>query len=178
MAITVTNVLQGPADIWTGAVGVAEPTSNATAPGAGWVNAGSTSGGTKLSIKPGYGMLTVDQAALPVGARLQDMTVEVSTTLAEQTLANLRVALNQAVAATTFLEVDSAITNTDPNYAAVLLIGQRPGGGGRMVIVRKVLSTAGVETEYKKDGQTLIPVTLTGFYVSSSIKPVRVDDTP
>jgi hypothetical protein len=40
------------------------------------------------------------------------------------------------------------------------------------------LSTANVGVPFKRDGQTVFPVTFEAFYVSSSITAVRTDDTP
>lgn len=178
MTITVTNLLQGPADIYVGTVGAVEPTSVATI-GVAWTNVGSTSGGSKLTINQNYSMLTVDQTAIQVDARLQTVTHEVSTTLAEPTLANLRIALNMASSAgTTLIPDPSANVNTSPAYGAVLLAGTRPGGGARLVILRRCLSTASVDLEHKKDGQTVLPITFSAFYVSSAVLPVKIDETP
>jgi hypothetical protein len=136
VTVTVTNLLQGPADVWTGVVGVTEPISNA------------------------------------------DLGLAVVTSFAEATLANLRVALNQAVAVATKIEVDPTIKNASPTYAAVMLRGKAPGGTGRTVILRRALSTENVALAHTKGDKTVIPVTFTGFYVSASVKPIVIDDTP
>jgi hypothetical protein len=113
-----------------------------------------------------------------VGSRLTEQNFTIDTKLAEATLANLRVAMNLATGAGTTLELDSAISNADPNYVAVLLEGQRPGGGNRRVIIRRALSTEGIEMEFTKDGQTVVPVTWTSHYVSDTVKSIKIDDTP
>jgi hypothetical protein len=122
--------------------------------------------------------MTVDQVAMPVGSRKTEQTVAIATAMAEATLANLRMALNQATAVTTFVELDADITNADPLYQAVCLEGQKPGGGPRRIFVRRTLSTEAIGMPFQKDGQTLVPVTFTAYYVSSTIKAVRIDDTP
>lgn len=178
MSVTVTNLLQGPAAVWIGTFGATEPVNADAAPGTGWTNVGGTDGGAKLTVSQSYSNLTVDQIAMPVGSRMTDLSVSVDTSLAEATLANLKTALNMAAGAGTSLELDPTITNADPNYAAVLLIGQRPGGGNRLVIIRRALATGNVELAYAKDKQTVIPVTFSGFYVSAAVKPIKIDDTP
>jgi hypothetical protein len=179
MAVTVTNLIQAPANLWVAVFGTAEPANNSTAPGAGWVDAGGTDGGVTAEVQQGYSYMTVDQIAGPADARLTDMTIKVGTNLAEATLANLRVALNQLTSANTFMEADPTLTGISPNYAAILLRGMRPGGGGpRTVIVRRALSDANVQLAFAKDGKQMVPVSFTGLYVSASIKPFKVDDTP
>lgn len=178
MTITVTNLLQGPADIYVGTVGAVEPTSVATI-GVGWTNVGATLGGSKLTVAQDYSTLNVDQTAIDVDARLQKVTHTIDTTLAEPTLANLRIAWNQATSAATSISLDpSATVNASPNFTAVLLAGTRPGGGARLVILRRALSMAGAALEHKKDSQTVLPVTFQAFYVSSVILPIKVDETP
>lgn len=179
MTVTTTNLLQGPADVWTGTFGVTEPANAAATPGTGWVNAGATDGGVTLTLGQTYSNMTVDQVAMPVGSRLTEQNASVATTLAEATLANIRVALNQAISAATTAEFGGDdIVNSDPTYQAVLLKGRAPGGTGRIVILRRTLSTESIGVPFQKDGKTVIPVTWTAYYVSSSIKAVKIDDTP
>lgn len=178
MTVTVTNLLQGPADVWTSIVGSVEPTSNATAPAVAWIDAGGTEGGVSARINQGYTNLTVDQIAGAVDARLTDLTLAVVTSFAEATLANLRTALNQAVNAATKIEIDPTIKNASPTYAAVMLRGKAPGGTGRTVILRRALSTENIELAHTKGDKTVVPVTFTGFYVSQSVRPIIIDDTP
>ncbi len=178
MPVTTSNLLMGPAKISTGAVGSTEPPSNATALPVAWTDIGGTNGGATLNISQTYTPMTVDQVAMPVGARKTEQGVSIVTAMAEATLANLRMALNQAVAVTTFVELDADISNADPLYQAVCLEGQKPGGGPRRVFVRRTLSTESIGIPFQKDGMTLVPVTFTAYYVSSTVKAIRIDDTP
>jgi hypothetical protein len=75
-----------------------------------------------------------------------------------------------------YVEIDAEIGNAEPPYSAVILRGQRPGGGSRLVIVRRCLSTESIGMSWTKDGKTMIPVTFEGYYVSKTIKAVRIDD--
>lgn len=180
MAVTTTNLLQGPADVFVATFGATEPADAETAPAAAWVDAGSTDGGVTLTLGQTFSNMTVDQVAMPVGSRLTEQMATVATTLAEATLANFRRALNQATSAATTVEFGGEdIVNSDPLYQAVLLRGRAPGGGTpRLVILRRTLSTESIGVPFQKDGKTVLPVTWTAYYVSASIKAVKIDETP
>lgn len=178
MAVTVSNLLMGPARIYVAPFGTTEPADATVALAVGWVDVGGTTDGATLNIEQTYTPLVVDQIAQRVGSRLTEQNFSVATNMAEATLANLRNSMNMADGTGTVLELDSAISNAEPLYKAVLLEGQRPGGGNRRVIVRRALSTEAIEMAFSKDGQTVVPVTWTSHYVSSSIKSIKIDDTP
>lgn len=179
MTVTSTNAMGGPITLWVGTFGATEPVNAGTAPATDWTQVGGTEGGATLTLTQGYTNYAFDQIAMSPGADLSSQAVSVATNLAEPTLANLRVAANQAVDAATDLELfGDDLTNDAPNYQAVLLQGKKPGGGPRMWVVRRCLSTKDIGIPFKKDGQTVFPVEFTGYYVSASITAVRVDDTP
>lgn len=178
MAVSVSNLLAGPAVIYVAPFGTAEPATPATTPAVGWVDVGGTDGGARLVMNTTYTPLTVDQIAGPVGSRLTDRAITIATSMAEATLANLRTALNLPVGAGTTLEVGAEISNAEPLYKSVMIVGQKPGGGPRLVILRRALSTESIEMAWTKDGKTMIPVTFSGYYVSSSISSIKIDDTP
>lgn len=176
MPVTTTNLIQGPATLYIGAFGVAEPLTVADAPGAGWTDVGGTKEGVELSVAKEFAVLEVDQLIDEVGRTVTKRTVSIKTSLAEATLANLAHALNEAAPAAQVLEPTADLTSFSPAYKAILLDGIAPGGFRRRIIVRKALSTDSVASAYKKDGMTLVPVTFTGHYVSASIKPYKIED--
>lgn len=179
MAVTTTNLLQGPADLFHGVFGATEPVDAGTAPAAAWSDLGGTDGGATLTVGQTYAPMTVDQVAMPVDARKTEESVSVATSLAEGTLDNLRRALNIAVAPTeTEIEaLGELFSNSSPLFSAVLLKGQKPGGGPRLVVVRRALSTENVAMAWTKADKTMIPVTFTGYFVSASVRALRIDDT-
>lgn len=176
MGVTGSNLIQGPATLYTGAFGVAEPATVATVPGAGWTDVGGTKDGVELSFADEYAVLDVDQLIYEVGRRRTKRVVSVKTQLAEATLANLALAIANTAPAGNVLEGDDGLTAFAPAYGALLLDGIAPGGFRRRVILRKTLPTDSVGTAYKKDSQTLIPVTWTLHWVSTSIKPWKIED--
>lgn len=176
MAVTATNVLQGAGTLLISPFGSPEPANATTAPTGVWVDAGATSGGATLTLGQTYTNKVVDQIPMPVGADVTDQMVTIATSMAEATLANYRAALNMAAATATTLEFGGTAPAVS-TYSAVMLKGVSPAGTPRLVIIRRALSTESIESAYTKDGIRLIPVTFTGYYVSDSIKAVKIDDT-
>jgi hypothetical protein len=189
MSVTATNLILGPATLYSAPFGSTEPANTNTAltapPIAPWVDLGGTSGGLTLTINQTYTPLTVDQLVDNVGGRLTAREITLATSLAEATLQNLAVALNGGtiaagtpgtVPATYTPKTDSSATQ--PTSVALLFDGWAPGvpPSIRRVIVRKVLQTGSIGVGYQKDGQTLFPVTFTAYYVSASIAPFFVQD--
>jgi hypothetical protein len=178
MAVTTTNLLMGPVEVWSAPFGTAEPANAVAAPATGWVDLGGTSDGVTLTIGQTYTPMNVDQVAMAVGSRKTDQTITVATNLAEATLNSLRAALNQVGETGTELELDAEVVNNDPAYQAIMLRGSGPSGDPRMVILRRTLSTEGVGIPFAKDAMTVVPITWTAYYVSSSISALLISDTP
>lgn len=183
MAVTATNLIMGPATLYTATFGAVEPLDTAIAADPDslvWTDVGGTSDGVNIVLNNDYTELTVDQIVDRVGSRLTKRTMTIQTNMAETTLENFKVALNGGTIATgagyKSLEPNFATSATQPVYIALLLDGFAPGQTRRRVIVRRALSTANVEVAYKKDAQTMFAVTFTAHYVSASIAPFKVID--
>lgn len=189
MAVTALNLLAGPGVLYSGAFGATEPADSAvnTTPSAStWGDVGGTNDGVTVNISQEYFELDVDQVVDVPGRRLSKRDVQVETNLAEPTLLNLALALNEPSSAVTasaaYTTFDPSNTNaaTQPTYKALLFDGWAPGasagGFNRRVVVRKVLSLEGTEPKYEKAGQTVFKCTFGAHYVSSSIRPFRIID--
>lgn len=176
MAVTGSNLIQGPATLYAGTFGVAEPATVATVPGAGWLDVGGTLDGVEFAVNDTFTPLVVDQVVYEVGRRRTSRVVTIKTQLAEATLANLASAISNTAPAASVLTADDGLTVFSPAYQAFLLDGIAPGGFRRRFILRKAISTDSVALSYKKDGQTVIPVTFTGHWVSASIAPFVITD--
>lgn len=182
MSVTVTDLTQGPATLYRGAFGAVEPLDtavNATPAASAWTDMGGTTDGAKLSIKTEYSMMEVDQLIDIPGTRATMREITVETNLAEPTLNTLSYALNGGTISTgatweAYEPIDSDAA-TQPTYSALLIHGW-VGTARRMVILRRVLSVEGTETEYKKDGMTVFKVKIQAFYVSASTRPFRIID--
>lgn len=185
MSVTATNLILGPATLYSGSFGAAEPLDsqvNGTPSATAWTDVGGTMGGVKLSINQTYTALQVDQIVDTVGRRLTARDIQLSTQLAEATLLNLQAVLNGGTTVTgsgatpTTYDPANAISATQPLYSALLMDGWAPNQFRRRVFVRKVLSMSSVDVEYTEATQTVFPVTFGAHYVSSVITPFRVVD--
>lgn len=182
MTVVATNLIAGPAELWVAVFGTAEPASPTAAPIAPWRSVGGTTGGVRLQADRSFFTLEVDQILQDVGSVPTGENFSIATSMAEGTLENFALAVNelessiQTGTGSSYLELGGALPGGTPNYVAVLLDGRAPNGKRRRITLRKGLSTASVEQAYQKSGQTVIPVTWKGHYVSPSIKPIRVED--
>lgn len=180
MPVTTTNLIMGPGELYTAAFGAAEPATVVTAPAVAWTNVGGTMDGVTLNISQEFTELEVDQVVDVPGRRLTKREMTIETNLAEPTLENFAIALNQAAPVTVTNEKTLEATNTaaafTPTYTALLFDGIAPNGKRRRFIVRRALSTEGVETAYQKDEQTVLAVTWSAHYVSSSVAPFKIVD--
>lgn len=184
MTVTVTDLLAGPAkSIRIGAFGATEPADFATPiDDETWKDRGGTFGGLRLIADREFFRLEVDQVIGRVGSVPTQEDFSVATSLAEATLENYASVLNKPDTAVTTsvgvkrLSLGGTLPGSAPNYVALLIEGRAPEGKGRLVIVRKVLSTATVETPMEKGGQTVYPVTFSAHHVSDSIAPIELVD--
>lgn len=178
MVVTATNLIQGPATIYAGAFGATEPATVGAAPGVGWTDLGGTKEGVTLNIEQTFSDLTVDQIIDVIARKRTGRNINVATSLAEPTLANLAPAIGNSEAVANVLELDNgdAAAGYSPDYGAILLDGIAPGGFRRRIILRKTLQTGNIALAYTKDGQTVIPVTFSLHWVSTSIAPMKIED--
>jgi len=189
MGVTVTNLVAGPADVYTGAFGASETGLFVAAwslpSSATWTDIGGTDDGVKLVIDQNYMELQVDQIVDIPGRRLTKREITIETKMAEPTAANLKVALNagtitaSAGAFTQFDPIQGDTSATQPTYAAILFDGWAPGTTPlrRRVLARKMLSIDGAkDQEFKKDGQTFLGVKFSGHYVSASTTLFKIHD--
>ncbi len=182
MPVTTTNLIMGPADLYSAPLGTTEPLDSAiaTAPTSPWVSTGGTMDGVNLIVDQKYTALEVDQVVDVVGRRLTSREIQVETNMAEPTLDNFKLALNGGTVATassvTSYEPAYATSATQPTYGMVLVDGYAPNSKRRRIIVRKALSTDKVSFAYQKDKQTVFTVQFSAHYVTSSISPIRISD--
>ena len=176
MPVISTNLIQGPATVYVAPFGTADPATIATAPAAAWVDVGGTKGGLELNISSEFATLTVDQIVDIIESRRTGREVTVKTTLAEATLANIANAIANDAPVAHVLELDDGLAAFKPAYSAILVDGIAPGGFRRRIIVRKTLPTDAVGIGYKKDDQTVVPVTWKLHWVSTVIRALKIED--
>lgn len=175
MTVTGSNLIQGPATLFHGVFGVTEPATIADAFATGWTDLGGTKEGLTIGVNDTYMTLTVDQVLEAVESRRTERVLTIKTSLAEATLDNWARSLNDPVA-TVSGSAYEPLGGFVPTYSALGFDGIAPGGFKRRGILRKCVMNAAIESAYKKDGQTLIPVTFSGHWVSPSIRPFKLLD--
>lgn len=187
MAVTATNLLGGAGELYFGAFGAVEP-ADTVVPAAlddgVWEDAGGTDGGVTMNVDRDFFDLRADQIFDPAGTRQTNRTTTLNTSLAEITLENLARAWGEdpgsittgGTAGTAWRALEHAENDSaeEPNYHALIFRGWAPNHKRRLIIARKVLSVAAVGTAFQKGEQTFIPVSFKCFYVSSSIRPIKV----
>lgn len=187
MAVTVTNLTMGPGTLYKGDVGATEPSdsevSNAipeTSASGDFIDLGGTNGGVTLALEQEYTELEVDQIVDIPERRLTKREFKINTSLAETTLENFVIANNGGTITTgsgfEAFDPKQDTSAAQPTYIALIFDGIAPNSLRRRVIARRVLSVAGIEQEYSKDGQSLYPVEFSCHYVDSSTPPFKYVD--
>ncbi len=184
MAVTVSNLILGPGTLYRGLFGAAEPAEaaiNTTPAVSAWTDLGGTTDGVTLTINQEYTELEVDQIVDIPGRRLTKRELTISTNLAEATLANLALTMNNLSSVTTGSSASTLTpafdtSATQPTYFALIFDGYAPDGKRRRVVARRVLSIDNTEFAYKKDEQSVFTVTFSAHYVSSAIAPFIIMD--
>jgi len=185
------QVLQGAAKLYYStfsATAANEPglaAINSAPQASAWTYAGFTSDGTTVTINQTFSEMRVDQLPDRVGTKMTERELQVQSNLAEATLANLSLGFNGGTITTasgySYYEPIYDETSLQPTYIAILLDGYAPSSSAgvskrRRFLIRKALSTENVETAYKKDELTLVPVTFTSHFVSDTVAPFRIVD--
>jgi len=183
------TILAGPAQLWRGRYGIStlpdpEDVAHPLLEADGWHDCGATDGGVTLTNNQSFFRMSVDQVADAVGQRLTERDTQVSTSLAQGTLANLAIALNH--------DPDEFITEGAgyrrftmkagqdaflPDELSIVLDGWAPGGNmRRRVVLYRCISIENVESAYQKDGLWLYPVVFNAMFVDSETSPVEYVD--
>lgn len=185
------QVIQGAGRMYTGvfsATGAFEPALaavNVAPQASAWTYTGFTSDGITITINQSFSEMRVDQLADRIGTKLTERELQLQANLAEATLANLTLGMNGGTITTgsgySYYEPVYDGSELQPVYIAVIFDGYAPASAAgvskrRRIILRKSISTENVESSYKKDELTLVPVTFTSHYVSDTVASFRIID--
>lgn len=190
MAVTVTNLIEGPGILYKGTAytgaytTTAEPADsavNTTPQSSSWTDVGGTNDGVSIEIGREYAELAVDQIVDIPDRRLTKRELTMSTNLAEATIENLVLVSNNdsaSASAATYKTYEPAYSASviQPTYIPLLFDGYAPSALRRRIIGRRMLSVDPIAFAYKKGDQTLYTVKWAGHYVSSTIAPFKVID--
>lgn len=185
MAVTVTNLIQGPATMYHGTFGdateVASTAINDAPPAsAGWSDVGGTLDGVNLQVAIDWSELSVDQIVDVPGRRMTKRDMSVTANMAEGTIENIIRSQNGGTAATGagFKSFEPSMDNSavDPEYSTIIVDGIADNSRRRRIHARKTLQIENLESAYKKDEQWVIPGAFHTHYVASNIPPYKITD--
>jgi len=186
--VTPTKVLTGTGIMYVGLYGTAtEPSAGDvnTTPQltAGWTEVGATKDGLTTNITQEFYQSKVDAIPDPLNSHLVSREVRVTTNMAEATLANLAIALNDSTATTgsgySKLSLPTGGSGYSPTYRSLIVDGYGPGTNKkRRFLARRVLSVEPIESSQKDDDDAVWSVTFLAHYVDASTPPCDwIDET-
>ncbi len=169
---TSTNVLFGIGILFTAIVGTAVPSDQNLGVGSawtglGWAYVGATEAGVTVTFNPTTQDLNVEEQPTPVGVAVSTATLQVTTTLSEETLQNVNLSWGNggtiAVTAAGAGQPGKSVLTLSTNFAqvAVALVGKNQLGFARVLFIPTVVSAGQVQTAYRRAAQQrLYPLTL------------------
>lgn len=180
MGVTVANIIAGPMDVLEAPVGSPEPDETDDLESfefdPAWRDCGGTNGGAGIVIAQEFGSVEADQTVDVIASLPNKRRVDVELSLLETTLENLKMANNGGElitgANTDRLELIANTVTTPPTYRMLALRGTSAVNGKRAILLlRRVLVTSDVSWKHQKDAATMLGVTYTSHYVSSTVGP-------
>jgi hypothetical protein len=169
---TSTNVLFGIGILFTAIVGTAVPSDQnlgvgSSWTGLGWAYVGATEAGVTVTFNPTTQDLNIEEQPTPVGVAVNTATLQVTTTLSEETLGNVNLSWGNggtiAVTPPGAGQPGKSVLTLSTNFAqvAVALVGKNQLGFARVLTIPTVVSAGQVQTAYRRAAQQrLYPLTL------------------
>jgi hypothetical protein len=169
---TSTNVLYGIGILFTAIVGTAVPSDQNLGVGSawtglGWAYVGGTEAGVTVTFNPTTQDLNIEEQPTPVGVAVNTATLQVTTTLSEETLQNVNLAWGNggtiAVTPPGASQPGKSVLTLSTNFAqvAVALVGKNQLGFARVLSIPTVVSAGQVQTAYRRAAQQrMYPLTL------------------
>jgi hypothetical protein len=169
---TTTNVLYGVGILFTATVGTAVPSDQnlgvASAwTGLGWAYIGATEAGVTVTFNPTTQDLNIEEQPTPVAVAVSTATLQVTCSLAEETLFNVNLAWGNggsvAVTPAGAGQPGKSVLTLSTNFQsmACALIGRNQLGYARVLNIPTVMSAGQVQTAYRRAAQQrLYPLTL------------------
>lgn len=180
-AYTATNVLYGVGVLFIAPVGTAVPSDQNLGVGSSWVSGGwsyigATDQGVSLTFNPTTTDIRIEEQQTPVAALVDQVTMEVTTSLSEETLANINVAWGNggtvSVTAAGASQPGKSVLTLSTNFAslACALIGKNQLGFARVLSIPIVMSAGSVKTDYRRAANNRsYPLTLNAISPLSQI---------
>lgn len=190
MAVNASNILAGAGSLYYAPFGTSFPADTtatvAGGPPASFTDFGGTEGGVDVVTTQKLKMKKVDQVLLAVGAYPTEESIQVKTKLAEATVQNLNVGLNNKFVLTpqsTYTTADwqTQVSAQQLTYISLIFDGWAPtlttgAPARRRMCCYKALSEGTIGAAYKVDAQVFYECTFDVFFVSGSQTPFHLID--
>lgn len=172
---TTTNVVYGAGILFTAATGTAVPSDQNLGVGSawtglGWAYVGATEAGVTVTFNPTTQNIMVEEQPTPVGVAVNTADLQVTTSLSEETLANVNLAYGNcgsiAVTPPGAGQPGKSVLTLSTNFTsvAVAVVGKNLYGFARVVYIPTVVSAGQVQTAYRRAAQQRIyPLTLSAI---------------
>jgi hypothetical protein len=169
---TPTNVLYGLGILFTAVVGTSVPSDQNLGVGSawtglGWAYVGATEAGVTVTFNPSVQNIMVEEQPTPVAVAVTTAELQVTTSLSEETLANVNMAWGNggtiAVTAPGASQPGKSVLSLSTNFQnmALALVGKNQLGFARVLEIPAVFSAGQVQTAYRRAAQQrLYPLTL------------------
>jgi len=180
-AYTAANVLYGVGVLFTAPVGTAVPSDQNLGVGSSWVTGGwsyigATEQGLSVTFNPTTTTIRVEEQLTPVAVIVDQVTMEITTSLSEETLSNVALTYgNAGVIAVTAPGASqpgkSTLTlSTSFSSLAAAVVGKNQLGFARVLSIPIVQSAGSVKTDYRRSANNRsYPLTLNAVCPTSSI---------
>ena len=178
---TTTNVVYGTGILFTATVGTAVPSDQNLGVGSawtglGWAYVGATEAGVTLTFNPTVQNITIEEQPTPVAVAISTADLQVTTSLSEDTLANVNLAWGNggsiAVTPPGAGQPGKSVLTLSTNFQtmACALVGKNQLGFARVLSIPVVVSAGQVQTAYRRAAQQkLYPLTLSAICPFTSI---------
>lgn len=177
----VANVLFGTGILFTAIPGTALPSDQNLGVGAswlglGWAYVGATEAGVTVTFNPTVQDIMIEEQPTPVGVAVNTATLQVTCSLAEETLANVNLAWGNggtvAVTPAGAGQPGKSVLTLSTNFQsmACAIVGKNQLGFARVLSIPTVISAGQVATAYRRAAQSrLYPLTLSAICPFTSI---------
>jgi len=180
-AYTSTNVLYGIGVLFTAPVGTALPSDQNLGVGSSWVSGGwsyvgATDQGVSVNYAPSTNDINVEEQTTPVAVIVTNVSLQITTSLSEETLANVNLAYGNggsiSVTAPGASQPGKSTLVLSTSFAslACAVVGKNQLGFARVLSVPTVMSAGSVKTDFRRAANArLYPVTLSATCPMSSV---------
>jgi hypothetical protein len=178
---TATNVLYGIGVLFTAPVGTALPSDQNLGVGSSWVSGGwsyvgATDQGVSVNYAPSTNDINVEEQTTPVAVIVTNVSLQITTSLSEETLANVNLAYGAAGSISVTAPGASQpgksvlVLSTSFSSLACAVVGKNQLGFARVLSVPVVMSAGSVKTDYRRAANgRLYPLTLSATCPMSSV---------